>query len=275
MHKLSIDGILQKIKNGETFSALSENRSFSLTIEEYTPAVCAAIHNGSNFLPELQEKINLSANERWYEEDPFTGYFIEDFPIRIVSYDSRYLYDINRKPEECIYETAWGKTVWKNPLTENEREKLLARHKQFYTVIHALISKINALFSRCIVYDIHSYNYQREGQKSDLPLFNIGTERITEPPFEKYILSWMDELSKIHLPEIENRTARNEVFYGRGYFLEYIMSRFENTLVLATEIKKVYCDENNGNIYPDIIAQLKSGLITAINSHSEKWRKCL
>jgi len=52
------------------------------------------------------------------------------------------------------------------------------------------------------------------------------------------------------MPDIQNKTAENDVFSGRGYNAEYISTHFSNTLVLPTEIKKVYCDELTGDTYP-------------------------
>ena len=56
MSKLSIDDVISKIKNEETFSTSVEDRSFSITIDEYVPFVCTAIHNGGNLRKELKEK---------------------------------------------------------------------------------------------------------------------------------------------------------------------------------------------------------------------------
>ncbi len=260
MIKLSIEEIVEKINNMEAFSAISGNDEFSITIEKYVPFVCAAIHNGGNFLKQVSDKLHISKFERWNEEDPLTGSFILPFPIRIIVYDSRYEYDLNRNPENCIYEYAWNKQVYETPLTQEEKKIFLTRHENFYKVINALISKLEKLFKACVVFDIHSYNHQRFGEKRDLPLFNLGTEKVNTKKFGKYINYITEQLLKIKIEGVVNRVAINEVFFGRGYFLEYITKNFKNTLVLATEIKKVYVDENTGDEFPGIIEDLKNGL---------------
>jgi hypothetical protein len=56
------------------------------------------------------------------------------------------------------------------------------------------------------------------------------------------------------LPNGIPSTARiNDVFFGKGYFLKYLTDTFDNTLVLATEISKVYCDETTGIIFPEVV----------------------
>ena len=97
-----------------------------------------------------------------------------------------------------------------------------------------------------------------------MPLFNIGTEQINREQHQDTIQNWFKVLSEIALPDIQNVTAENDVFQGKGYNAEYIAGHFANTLVLPTEIKKVYCDELTGDSYPKIIRLLQLNLKQAI-----------
>ena len=116
MSKLSILEILEKIQEEKPFSAIALDGSFSIFIDEYVPYVCLAMHDGGNLREDLRKKIKLKKFERWTEEDVLTGEFIFSLPIRIIAHDSRYEYDLNRSPKKCVYETAWGKEVWKKSL---------------------------------------------------------------------------------------------------------------------------------------------------------------
>ncbi len=80
--------------------------------------------------------------------------------------------------------------------------------------------------------------------------FNIGIECIDNKKYASFIENWRQELEVIQLEGIQVESKFNDVFYGRGYNLEYITTNFKNTLVLATEISKIYCDEETGEIYP-------------------------
>ncbi|GMT39834.1 MAG: hypothetical protein IEMM0001_0569 [bacterium] len=96
MKRISEQAIIEKIKQREIFSATIEGGAFSLKIKKYEPALCAAIHNGGNLRSDIKRYCLLSQKERYYEEDPFTGSFIEQQAITLIAHDSRYEYDLNR-----------------------------------------------------------------------------------------------------------------------------------------------------------------------------------
>lgn len=268
MFKLSLEAILEKINGEEVFSARNYDGSFTIVIEKYVPFICAAIHNGSNLRESLADKCLLGKEARWIEEDPFTGVFIESLPIRIIGNDSRYEYDLNRPASDAIYDVAWGKTVWSEGLSESEKEASLKKHREFYDVLEALVRKIEEKFGAAVVYDVHSYNYKREKIHEEYPVFNLGTERVDEKRYSKYVNRFMKELGKIQFENMENVVKENEVFYGRGYLAEFVMEKFANVLVLPLEIKKVYCDENTGDVFPSVVDLISVGLKKAIVSTS-------
>ena len=254
---LSIDEIIKKINSEKPFEAIPIDRSFHLKIRDYIPFVSAAIHAGSKFRNNLINKVIHNDYERWYEEDPHTDTFISSMPLTIVGLDSRFEYDLNRDPENCVYKDAWGKQVWKKPLSKALIKESSQKHNSFYKVIDALIAVIEKKYGGCIVYDMHSYNYVR--QKKDVPVFNIGTERIDKKRYQKTVDYWFEKLTNIDIRSTESTTEINGPFQGNGYFLRHITEKFNNTLVLATEVKKIYCDEINGNDYPLVINDLEEG----------------
>lgn len=265
MQKLEIDKMIALIEEGKTFEAIAVDDSFSIKIDRYLPYCCTAIHDGSNLRKELLDRIALDEYSRWYEEDPFTGAFISSMPITLIGHDSRYEYDLNRTLDTCVYEEAWGTKIWKKKLLPKEKQLSKRKHSNYYKVTHALITKLESLFDGCIVYDIHSYNKERWDRK--VPLFNIGVERV-DSKYAGIIENWRASLSEIKIENIENVSAINDVFYGKGYNLEYITSHFSKTLVLATEVKKVYCNELTGASYPKIIKSLQQGLKKAISTNA-------
>ncbi|MCK5073116.1 MAG: N-formylglutamate amidohydrolase [Bacteriovoracaceae bacterium] len=267
MHKYSIEEILNNIEKENAFSCVSEDESFKITIEEYVPHVCVAIHNGDKLRDGLRDKINLSKEERWHEEDAITGKLISSLPIRIVALDSRYEYDLNRQTNKCVYDVAWGKKVWKEKLNKNEIAESVRKHNNFYQIIDAIVAKIEKKFEYCVVYDIHSYNYN--GIEDALtPLFNIGTKNV-DRKYSAVVENWMKCLFEISIKNIENSVKENSVFKGRGFLLKHLTDEFNGTLVLATEIKKVYCNELSGEIHPRIVSDLKRSLKEAIVDNIE------
>lgn len=271
MHRLSVESIIKNIEEEELFEAKCEDGSFRIKIESYVPFVCTAIHNGHRLRKNLEQICALNDYERWYEEDPFTIDFIRSFPIVIEGRDSRYEYDLNRAPEVAVMDEAWGRKVWTEPLSEKQKTDSLLKHTNFYRVIFALISKLEEKFQTALVYDIHSYNYKRHDRTT--PVFNIGSEKIDQEKFGKDVERWRKELSKIKLPNIENTALVNDIFYGRGYLLQFVQEHFDRTLVLATEVKKIYCDELTGESFEKVITALQEGFKKAIVNHASGFIK--
>ena len=270
MQKLSIEEIVKKIDNEETFEAVASDYSFTIKIDEYVPYVCGAVHDGHQFRKELWDYCLHSDFDRWYEEDPETKNMVASHPIVIAGCDSRFEYDLNRAPDDAVYDDAWGKKLWKQPLSEDVKHSSLEKHHNFYKVVYALIEKIEEKFKVCIVYDMHSYNWKRWDR--EVPTWNLGTSNIDNDRFGEVVESWRLILSEMELPNgIKSSSEINNTFQGNGYFLKFITSNFKNTLVLATEIAKVYCDEYTRIIYPEVVSAVESYLQKALPEHAEKF----
>lgn len=268
MQKLTIHQIIHNIENEEIFEAVAQDYSFTIKVDKYVPYVCGAIHNGHQFRKELWENCTHTAYERWFEEDPATKEMVQSNPIVIAGMDSRFEYDLNREPKQAIYNDAWGKQLWYNPLPNKMQEKSLLKHTNFYKVVRALISKLEEKFKVCIVYDMHSYNWKRWSR--EVPTWNLGTCNVDSKRFASDIENWREILEKMSLPNgIKSTSKINDTFQGNGYFLKFITQNFNNTLVLATEIAKVYCDELNQVMYPEVIRAVENYLKTALKKHAE------
>ena len=272
MEKLTIDQIIEKIEAEETFQAVASDYSFTLKIDEYVPYVCGAVHDGHQFRKDLWDNCLHTEYDRWYEEDPETKNMVRSHHIIISGCDSRFEYDLNRAPDNAIYTDAWGKQLWKNPLPESEKEKSLAKHDAFYKVVYALINKIESKFGVAVVYDMHSYNWKRWGR--EVPTWNLGASNVDNERFGEDIETWRQSLSELNLPNgIKSTSKINDTFQGNGYFLKFISQNFQNTLVLATEIAKVYCDEYDYVMYPEVVAAVEFQLRTRLVDHANTFYK--
>ncbi|PQV46238.1 N-formylglutamate amidohydrolase [Jejuia pallidilutea] len=267
MHKLSVSEIISKIKVLETFEAVAADYSFTIKIDAYVPYACAAIHNGHQFRKELWDNCMHTEYERWYEEDPETKTMVQSHPIVIAGCDSRFEYDLNRAPEDAVFVTAWGKQLWHQPLSKAMKAKSLEKHANFYKVTHALIETLEQKFGFCTVYDMHSYNWKRWDR--EVPTWNLGTSNVDNKRFGNVIEEWRQDLSEIKFPYgIKSTSKINDTFQGNGYFLKYITKNFKNTLVLATEIAKVYCDEYEYVMFPEVIKTVEQELKLRIPKHA-------
>ena len=236
MRTLSEQEIIRRIKLQEPFAAVIDTGAFSIKIDRYVPAISTAIHAGHAVQEQIVDKLLLNEKERKYEEDPYTGDMLASLPIVLQGLNSRYQYDLNRTSDKCIYEEAWGKKVWSIPLTAEECKNSLNLHDSYYRVLQTLLTVLEKEYSRCIVYDLHSYNYRR--LKTDAPLFNIGTHYIDRAVYQPVLDDLKTRLDSAELPDIENRVALDEVFMGKGYQSCFIHENHRKCLCLPLEIKR-------------------------------------
>ncbi len=270
MLRLSIQDIVKKIQREETFEAVAEDYSFTIKIEAYVHYVCGAVHEGHQFRSELWSNCVHTEYDRWFEEDPATKEMVQSHPIVIAGLDSRFEYDLNRAPDDAIYTDAWGKQLWYSPLSESVKDKSLEKHHNFYKVVQTLISKLEEKFKVCVVYDMHSYNWRRWDR--EVPTWNLGTSNVNADRFGEDIELWRSMLEQMTLPnDIVSTSKINDTFQGNGYFLKYITKHFKNTLVLATEAKKIYCDELNQIMYPEVVKAIAEGLKTDLKKHAQAF----
>ena len=119
---------------------------------------------------------------------------------------------------------------------------------------------------------MHSYNWKRWDR--EVPTWNLGTTNVDQVRFKNDIETWRATLGKTPFPNgIKSTSKVNDAFLGNGYFLKYITQHFNNTLVLATEISKVYCDELAYIIYPEVVDAVETYLKTELKKHAEAFYK--
>lgn len=267
MQNLSLEQIVANIEQGICFEATHEG-NFEVKIQEYVPFICTAIHDGHQLRDELHTYCLLTEDERLYEEDPYTGEFIRSLPITLIGCDSRYEYDLNRDEENCIYDVAWGKKVWSQELPEEIKQRSLQKHRDFYIIVDALVRKLEKEFKAAVIYDIHSYNHLRHEKTY---LFNIGIENIDVKRYNSEISFWKRELLGSKFKKLTTEVSVNHIFYGRGHLLKYVKENFEHTLVLATEVKKVFMNELTGEVYPLLVQSIAKSLKNCIINNSQHY----
>lgn len=275
MQILSEKEVLSLISRGKTFEARLKENSLEVKILDYTPYFCTAIHAGSNMRPELAENCLLTKDERKFEEDPFTDDLIASFPITLVSRDSRYEYDLNRPPNECIYSTAWHKQVWKKELTEKQIDLSLKKHSCYYRILHALINKLNEKYGNCLVIDLHSYNWKLPERGEETAVFNLGTTPIDLKQWDNQLKAFEKSLAEINIPNVVTTVERDSVFQGKGYQAQYVMGSFPEVLIIPLEIKKIFMDESTGEVFPIVIECLQEGLYQAVLKIATNFSKKL
>ena len=117
---------------------------------------------------------------------------------------------------------------------------------------------------------MHSYNWKRWNR--EVPVINLGTTNINNSKYSSLVNQWRDSLAELILPNnIAVTAAINDTFQGNGYFLKYITNHFQDTLVLATEFSKIYCDELTGIIFPEVVSAITTQLKNKIPQHADTF----
>jgi N-formylglutamate deformylase len=226
--------------------------------------IATAIHDGHELRADLQPLIALSDAERLREEDPFTGRWVAACPTSIIVNSSRFQVDLNRPREVSVYRTpgeAWGLMVWKRPLSDELIARALAEYDAFYARLKRVCDAKVESCGRFVVFDLHSYNYQRSGpgQPEDprlCPDINLGTGSVpagrSREPIERCLRALRQ--SRVGGRELD---VRENVKFRGGYLARWVHEHYpERGLCLAIEVKKFFMDEWTGTPNEELIGDL-------------------
>ena len=216
--------------------------------------VATAIHEGHQTRDELSELFNLSEKERLREEDPFTAKWLNISDNNIIVHHSRFEADVNRPREKAVYvkpEDAWNLQVWKEELNSEFIQRSLDVYDNFYKKVKEYFDSLFELHKHIIVYDIHSYNYRREGKNKEAdslknPEINIGTKNIDKSVWQPLISLLIKSFSEFDYNGRHLDVRENVKFKG-GYFGQWLYENYGNKICpVSIEFKKFFMDEWTG-----------------------------
>ena len=144
-------------------------------------------------------------------------------------------------------------------MSEQEQCELLGFHTCYYRILDSLITQLEMMYGRILIYDLHSFNYSR--LKGDAPLFNIGTYSIHDR-YSSFLRHLQNDLGSVALEGVEARCAFDEVFQGKGYQAAFIKKKHPESLCVPLEIKKIFMSEHRFERYHDLYEPLKQQLRT-------------
>jgi N-formylglutamate amidohydrolase len=220
------------------------------------PVVCTAIHNGHLLSEIIAANMALNEQARFYEEDPYTGYFTDITMNRIIVNYSRFQVDLNRPLSRSFYaapQQAWGLQVRKEAPADEEIEFSVECYEWFYNSVKEHIDKLLESFERIFVYDLHSYNHQRGGAGADYD----------DPAKNPEVIIGTNNMSKVWFPLVDEivEQLRGEDYFGRGLdvrvnvkfdggnFSRWLHNTYgDRVCCIALEFKKIFMDEWTGEI---------------------------
>ena len=258
--------------NDRPVSGTANLGGFRFALDPALPYIATSIHSGTAVRDEVMPHMTLPEKGRFKEEDPATDEMISGLGSSVMGLDSRFEYDLNRPPWRSISvtpEQAWGLVVYGNGLPDDIHDRSLEKFEEFYRFMELAAKAIVQRHGRCVIYDMHSYNIERQQEKgiASPPVFNLGTELLDRRRWAREIDAWLDALKSISVLGVEVTAAENKVFFGKGELCRRLIAVDQNILVLPTEISKVYMNENTGEPYPDKIAAFKAELARAVKAH--------
>lgn len=239
-------------------------------VEGDTAVVATAIHAGHEMRTSLKERSLLTEAQRLQEEDPYTDIFASTASTRIIATHSRFQVDLNRPRERAVYrvpEDAWGLDLWKEPLPTEEIERSLQAYDTFYANLKALLDRKVKAHEQVIVFDIHSYNHRRQGERApfDDPLENpeiiIGTGTMSDRNrWKEVIMSVTDRLQNALIMGRYLDVRENVKFQG-GEMARWIHTHYpDQVCCLSLEFKKIFMNEWNGVGQMAVIHEIKEVL---------------
>lgn len=246
------------------------------------PLVATAIHNGHRVRREVEKIMALSDDDRLREEDPFTWKWTDIGNTQIIGTRSRFEVDLNRPREKSVYinpEDAWGLKIWKSKPSREVVTCSLKEYNAFYTEMKRIFTDLEQQFGCFVVFDLHSFNYRREGPNAlpddpeKNPEVNVGTgtmdRKLWRPLINRFI-------SDLHAYDYCSRhlDVRENVKFKGGQFSRWIHQTFAGSACsLAIEFKKFFMDEWTGKPDNEQIEEIRSALQSTVPGVLEELKK--
>ena len=222
-----------------------------------SPLMAAALHDSGAVRAEVAAVLKLDAQQRCYEEDPYTAAWTAIAPTRIIAGRSRFEFDLNRPRDTAVYlnaADAWGLDCWHSPPAPEMVARSLAAYDDFYAHLRLLLERLLVRHERVVVFDLHSFNHRRDGREAppadpaDKPEINLGTRSMDRAFWAPVVDSWLRAMCDYNYLDRRLDVRENVNFFG-GHFPTWIHAQFPRRVcVLAVEVKKFFMDEWTGEL---------------------------
>ena len=234
--------------------------------ETISPLLVTAIHEGHEVRPEILKYFAISESERLREEDPYTGFFTDISESRIIVNTSRFEVDLNRPRDQAVYrkpEQSWGLNVWKDNVPVAVWEYSFGEYDYFYGLLDRTIRKFIDYWGYIIVFDIHSYNFRRNGPETEddpemNPEINVGTGKMNRQLWATVVEHFISKLKSATING-KHLDVRENVKFKGGNLSNWIHENYGNkSCVISIEFKKIFMDEWTGAVDIQMLKELKN-----------------
>ncbi len=230
-----------------------------------SPLLALAIHNGHSLPEALVPYTYINEEDRFREEDPYTGSIAQHYANHIILETSRFAVDLNRRPEKAVYlnpEDAWGLNVRNGIVPHSILAGLRYSYQNWYTTLQYQIERMLAKHPVIIALDLHSYNHRRGGPdappdpQEKNPDIILGRSNLPEdyyPLIEKL-------RQRLDGQDLAGRSldVRCDVKFPGGYLPRFLNEHYPRRVIcIAVEFKKIFMDEHSGVLNPVLLHSLR------------------
>lgn len=239
------------------------------------PVIATSVHSGNEVRPDLADRLALTREERFREEDPLTDVLAGVGDQTFRARTSRFEIDLNRPEHEAVYlepSDAWGLDIWKEkPTDAMVRESLQAR-SEFYAMMKVWIEDSISRYGRIFLIDLHSFNHRRDGKNADPspmdsnPDIDLGVTTADLDRFGSLADSFEAGLQgTAGGRQLDIR--RNVRFIDGGHWPEWVYAEYgSDVCTITVEDKKIFMDEWTGLADIQILEDLRLGLARATHA---------
>ena len=238
------------------------------------PVLITAVHAGHTIRESLKPWLKIGEAERLREEDPLTDFFLAAGDTVVRANRSRFEFDLNRPPESAVTtdpEDTWGLRIWNPALPQEEKERSLALHRQFYDWIAQQVEAMIEEHGRILVLDVHSYNHRREGRDAEpddpqaSPDIDLGATTLNKDIYGELLETFGHALRSRPVAGRTPEVGTNVRWEDGGHFPEWLHAEYgDAACVMTLEYKKIFMDEWGHTV--DILAlqDLREGFLAAV-----------
>jgi N-formylglutamate amidohydrolase len=144
---------------------------------------------------------------------------------------------------------AWGINLWQEPPDSATIEESLREYDHVYATVEKLLQALVEEYGRVVVYDLHSYNFRRQGVDAPAathPEVNVGTGTMNRAFWSPVVDEFIRQLRACDFQGRSLDVRENVKFQG-GHFGRWIHQTFPTSVcALAIEFKKFFMDEHTG-----------------------------
>ncbi|WP_025821876.1 flavohemoglobin expression-modulating QEGLA motif protein [Shewanella marina] len=258
--------LIKAIRDQQPIEGMLENGQLYIHIRAYVPWLGIALHAGEKLPENLVSRCALTEAEVSSYSALGSEQFIRGFPICIAVQQSSLFCDLDKPVEEALTRKLKQQKLWLKPLTAEHNQQAEQQHKQFYRIVSALMTVLEAKFKRCLAIDLRSQMLD-ESQ----PTFKLDYRGLNTDKWDKTLNAIEQQLGQVELNERPSHVAVMHRGTNPSYLQHFFLRHFKETLLLPISVQQMYIDADTGNSYPLVQESLAKQLHELLSMRAQRF----